>query len=280
MSDPEFRRDLYRGTAQDYDRFRIPYPRRLIDDLAERTGADGGGRLLDLACGPGPISFALCDRFNDVLAVDAEPDMIGFAASKASAAGVSNIAFLTSAVEELAALDESFDLITIGNAFHRLKRAAVAASALRWLRPGGFLALLWSGSPWEGQAPWHRAISATMAQWRTRAPDGDRIPPGYEQDRRQRPDLEILGAAGFQYVGTYEFRTGHEWTPETLIGYFYSTAVLSRRALGGLAPEFEEDIRRALLASEPVGRLHQRIKFVYVLTRRGSPAAGPEPGPC
>jgi SAM-dependent methyltransferase len=59
MADPEFRRDLYRGTARDYDRFRVPYPQALIDDLAGRSGADGQGRLLDLACGTGQVTFAL-----------------------------------------------------------------------------------------------------------------------------------------------------------------------------------------------------------------------------
>jgi hypothetical protein len=52
VADPEFRRDLYQGTAGYYDRFRVPYPPGLIDDLADRAGADGAGRLLDLARRP------------------------------------------------------------------------------------------------------------------------------------------------------------------------------------------------------------------------------------
>src|SRR5580658_10084892 len=74
MADLEFRRDLYRGIAHDYDRFRVPYPRSLIDDLAGRSGAAGRGRLLDLACGTGQVTFALAGRFGEVWAVDQEPD--------------------------------------------------------------------------------------------------------------------------------------------------------------------------------------------------------------
>jgi SAM-dependent methyltransferase len=62
MGGLEFRRDLFRGTAGYYDRFRAPYPQALIDDLAGRpgpgAGPGGAGRLLDLACGTGQLSFA------------------------------------------------------------------------------------------------------------------------------------------------------------------------------------------------------------------------------
>jgi len=268
VDDPEFRRDLYRGTAEYYDRFRVPYPRDLIDDLAGRSGADGAGALLDLACGTGLISFAMHSYFGHIWAVDQEPDMIGIARHKAGAAGIGSIRFLTSAAEDLSAPDESFDLAAVGNAFHRLNRAAVAARVFRWLRPGGFLALVWGGSPWEGEAPWQQAMSATMDRWRIRTAAQGRIPPGYERARKDRPDLAVLDESGFRRAGSYEFPTAHEWTPETLIGFAYSTSVLSREALGGLAPHFEAELRRELRASEPTGRLRQTIEFAYGLARR------------
>jgi 2-polyprenyl-3-methyl-5-hydroxy-6-metoxy-1,4-benzoquinol methylase len=70
VADPEFRPDLYQGTAGYYDRFRVPYPPDLIDDLGGRAGADGAGRLLDLACGTGQLSFAVHARFAEVWADD------------------------------------------------------------------------------------------------------------------------------------------------------------------------------------------------------------------
>jgi SAM-dependent methyltransferase len=269
MDEPRFRTDLYRGTAGDYDRFRVPYPQSLIDDLAERSGASGRqGRLLDLACGPGLISFAMHGWFREVWAVDQEPDMITVARQKATAAGIGNIRFQTLAAEDLAAPESSFDLVAIGNAFHRLPRENVAASAFRWLRPGRFLALLWGGSPWYGQAPWQRAMWATMERWRIRAEAHDRIPPRYEEIREQRPDRAILRDTGFQLAGSYQFPVSWEWTPDTLIGFAYSTSVLSRAALGDLAAGFEEDLRREVCACEPSGVLRQTIEFAYDLARR------------
>jgi trans-aconitate methyltransferase len=58
-----FRRDLFRGTAAYYDRFRVPYPEPLISDLSERASLTGSGTLLDLACGTGQLTFALHERF-------------------------------------------------------------------------------------------------------------------------------------------------------------------------------------------------------------------------
>lgn len=266
-SDPRFRSDLYRGTADYYDRFRVPYPQGLLDDLIGRTGSDGGGSLLDLACGPGLIGFAVRDRFREVWAVDQEPDMIDVARRKAAAAGISTMRFATSAAEELSVPDGSFDLIAIGNAFHRMQRDVVAARMLRWLRPGGFAALLWGGSPWEGRASWQLALLETMDRWRTRAQADDRIPPQYAENRKRRPDADVLRDAGFELAGSYRFPVSWEWTPETLVGFCYSTSVISRDALGGLASGFEEDLRREVGACEPSGVFRQTIEFAYELAR-------------
>jgi ubiquinone/menaquinone biosynthesis C-methylase UbiE len=276
MNDPQFRRDLFHGAARDYDRFRVPYPQSLTDDLAERSGADGRGRLLDLACGTGQLAFALQARFSEVWAADQEPDMIQVVAEKARAAGTGSIRLLTGPAETLALPGERFDLITIGNAFHRLPRERVAGRACQWLRPGGFLALAWCDSPWRGEAPWQQALSAAMRRWRARAATGDRVPAGYEQARSARPDRAILSESGFEFAGRREFRADHEWTAESLAGFLFSTSVLSRAALGGLAADFESDIRGELHAADPAGRFGQSISFACDLFRR--PAADSLPG--
>jgi SAM-dependent methyltransferase len=268
MGDLEFRRDLYRGAARDYDRFRVPYPRSLIDDLAGRSGTTGRGRLLDLACGTGQVTFALAGRFGEVWAVDQEPDMTGLVREKAAAAGLGHIRVLTSAAEDLPAPEAFFDLVAIGNAFHRLPRAAVAASTLRWLRPGGFLALLYSGeNVWLGEAPWQQAMAGVVDHWMTRSGGSDRIPPGYAQDRRERPDRVVLREAGFELAGEHRFPTEHAWTIETLTGLVFSTSVLSRAALGGHAGDFAADLRRELSGYETAGGLPETIGFVYELAR-------------
>jgi SAM-dependent methyltransferase len=267
--DPVFRPDLYRGTAEAYERFRLPYPADLIADLARRAGADGTGRLLDLACGTGQVAFPLAGRFAEIWAVDQEPGMIGVARRKADAAGVAaRFRFVTCAAERLVAPSGHFDLVTIGNAFHRLPRTALATEILGWLRPGGFVALLWGGSPMYGGAPWQRAMAAATQRWQNRPGAQARIPASYQADRDARPDQQILTEAGFEVAGRYSLALSHVWTADELAGFVASTSVLSAAALGEHAAEFDADLRRELAACQPDGRFNQHTEVAYDLARK------------
>jgi ubiquinone/menaquinone biosynthesis C-methylase UbiE len=259
-----FRSDLYRGTAADYDRFRVGYPQALVNDLATRSRLTGQGRLLDLACGTGQITFATHDHFAEVWAVDQEMDMVELVRTKATAAGV-DVRTVASKAEDLDAPDGSFELVAVGNAFHRLRRRSVAQKALRWLEPGRCLALLWSDLPWHGAASWQRAMSATLDTWTTRASADKRTPAGLERARREDPDRTILEETGFELQGFHSFPLEHDWTPEALIGFVYSTSFLPRVVLGELADDFEADLRTTLA---PAGPLHQTINFGYELACR------------
>jgi SAM-dependent methyltransferase len=264
-----FRPDLYRGVAVYYDRYRPPYPDALIDDLVLQAGADGTGRLLDLACGTGQVCFALRGWFGEIWAVDQEPDMISLVRQKASAlTDPPRFEFRAAAAENLAAPEASFDLVTIGNAFHRLRRDAVAAKVLRWLRPGAHLALLWGGSPNDGDAPWQQALRDQMRRWQQRPGAEQRVPASYEADRAARPDLGILRAAGFESVGRREFPVSLMWTAAKIAGFVASTSVLSPEALGPDAGAFDVSLRQALLEQEPAGQFRQDTTFACDLARR------------
>jgi ubiquinone/menaquinone biosynthesis C-methylase UbiE len=269
MADPVFQKNLFRGTADSYDQFRLPYPEPLVDELARQTSGDGTGRLLDLACGTGQICFALRDRFAEIWAVDQEPDMTALVRQKAEQTGdAARFRILTSSAEELDAPAAAFDLVAMGNAFHRMQRDKVAANALRWLRPGGYLALLWGGGPSDGTAPWQRVLSELSERWRHHAGIMDRVPAGHEATREERPDAAILAEAGFEIAGSDEFSFSHDWTIDELTGHAFSTSVLSQDALGDLAPQFAADLRRTMLAAEPSGCFRQVSTFACELARR------------
>ena len=129
---PDFPADAFAGTATYYARYRVAYPRALMDDLIEQAGVTGAGRLLDLASGPGRIALSLAPRFRESWAIVLETEMIEVGQQEAERRGVANIRWIVGRGEELEADPASFELITIGEAFHRLDQRLVTKRALQW----------------------------------------------------------------------------------------------------------------------------------------------------
>lgn len=74
---------LYAGSAPYYAVGRMPYPQQLADALREHLELGGQGRLLDVGCGPGPLTLLLAPLFAETGAIDADADMLAQAADRA-----------------------------------------------------------------------------------------------------------------------------------------------------------------------------------------------------
>ena len=259
---------LFAGTAESYARYRPPYPRELLDDLRHRAGVTGEGRLLDLACGPGRVTVPLATFFSEVWAVDQEPEMTEVGRMQANRQGLSNIHWLVGRAEEVEAAPGSFELITIGEAFHRLDQRSIAERATAWLAPGGGLATLGCFSLMQGQEPWHETLRAVIRPWTdhgaTAQPAGTPLSP---QPRGADHDREVLTAVGFECVGTHDFPHPYVWTLDSILGNLNSTSNLSVRVVGDEAERFAADVRRALLAYDASGRYPETLRFGYSLFR-------------
>jgi SAM-dependent methyltransferase len=276
MSDEvSFAPGLYRGTAGYYDRFRLPYPGTLVDDLTCRTGPSGRGRLLDLACGTGQLAFALCGSFTEVWAVDQEPDMIEVVAAKAAAAGAAGAAGaghirpVVSRGEDLDARPGHFELMVIGNAFHRLRRDVVARLAYDWLTPGGFLALCWSSGTQSGPLDWQVAFGDLLRRWQAALGAGGRVPANWDLARKARPDADVLSGAGFAVVGRFEFPVEHRWTLPELAGFARSLSVLPAPVLADHGVAFDAELAAVLGPYASDGVLTESVSFAFELARKG-----------
>ena len=167
---------------------------------------------------------------------------------------------------ETVAPEGSFELATIGNAFHRLDRDVVARHLAEVLQPGGCVALLWSESPWRGNQPWQRAMAELVQDWQRRLGALDRVPEGWEEALNRTPHAEVLRRAGFEYEGRGEFAVSREWTLESLLGFVYSTSILNLGVLDALQGEFETDLHRHL--GDTAGTFTQETTCAYDLARR------------
>jgi SAM-dependent methyltransferase len=265
---PNFPVDAFAGTASYYVRYRIPYPEPLLEDLIDRSRITGGARLLDLACGPGRVALALVDSFREVWAIDIEPEMIDAARKEAMKRRATNIKWLVGRAESLDAPDASFDLITVGEAFHRLDQRLVAAQSLQWLKPGGHLAILGCFSILSGTERWQRIVVDIVRRWTARAspPNEDSAPrnPGSGPEH----DQCVLKDQGFEEVGSHPFVETHDWTIDSILGYLYSTSVCSRNVLGGNADRFENDLRSALGNHDPGGVYRENLRWGFTMGRK------------
>jgi ubiquinone/menaquinone biosynthesis C-methylase UbiE len=269
MSEPaNLRADAFAGTAEAYVRYRPPYPQALLGDLVARAAAPAEGRLLDLACGPGRVALALSNAFRSVWAVDLEPEMVEAGRREAVRLGANNITWIVGRAEDFGAPNGDFDLITIGEAFHRLDQPLILKHAMGWLKPGGCLATLGGESLLEGAAPWQVTIADIARRWTARAfPQGwapSRVDAVVGPERSERRMAEF----GFEAIVTRRFTAPHAWTLEAIVGYLESTSVCSRRILGDDFEAFAAEMRAKLLAQDAAGRFGESLGFSYTLARK------------
>jgi SAM-dependent methyltransferase len=120
---------------------------RLYDDHTEQAlrlaGLRPGMRVLDVGCGPGDVSFVaarLVGPTGAVLGVDAAPDIVEFARTRAAERGVSNVRFEQTVIADLT-LDEPVDAV-IGRLIlmHLPDPVAVLRQLAALVRPGGLIA--------------------------------------------------------------------------------------------------------------------------------------------
>jgi SAM-dependent methyltransferase len=209
----------------------------------------------------------LATRFAGVVAVDQDEEMVAYARAKAEAAAVANVRWVAASAETVQ-LEGPFELVAIGNAFHRLKRHVVAERVFSWLQPGGGLALLWGDILARGESAWQRAMGGLFEEWMVRLNATDRLPGGWEAAMDRQPHEEILARAGFDYLGKFEFVAEQTWTVGTLTGLVYSTSFLNRAVLGERASAFEAELSALLHSYEADGVFQVAASYAYQLATK------------
>ena len=120
---------------------------RLYDDYTEHAfrlaGLRPGMRVLDIGSGPGDVSFVaarLVGPTGSVLGVDAAPEMIELARTRAAEQGLSTVHFENTAIDAIT-LDEPVDAV-VGRLIlmHLPDPAATLRHLSSFVRPGGVIA--------------------------------------------------------------------------------------------------------------------------------------------
>lgn len=266
---------LYAGSAAYYARGRFPYPQEVADALRDELDLDGTGRLLDVGCGPGPLTLLLAPLFERAVGVDADADMVAEARSQAVRRNVQNAEFVRLRAEELPAELGFFRVATFAQSFHWMDRPAVAAAVKTMLEPRG----AWvhvnttttqgvddhTGLP--APAPPHDRIVELL---RSYLGPVRRAGQGMLPDGTPRYEEGIMVAAGYRGPTRLVVGGGRvlDRTEDEVVAAVYSMSSSAPHLFGERLGEFDAELRELLRRTAPDGRFSERAREVDLVIWR------------
>jgi SAM-dependent methyltransferase len=258
---------LYAGSAEHYAIGRMPYPDRLAMVLRDALQLDGTGRLLDLGCGPGAFTLLVAPLFAEVVAVDADPDMVRVARDRAEAAGSTNVEWRHACAEDLPEDLAPFDVVTLAQSFHWMDRPLVATRIRTWLQPASGWCVHVGATTHEGVAD-----DTDLPHPRPPREEITTLVRGYLGARRRAgrgvvaddlPDADetIFAAAGFGPMRRIEVPCGDVVvrTEDEVVSSVLSLSSATPHLFDDRLPAFVADLRALLRRTSPNGVFAERL---------------------
>ncbi|GAA3700500.1 class I SAM-dependent methyltransferase [Zhihengliuella alba] len=142
--------EAFTDGADHYDAVRPAYPAGAVDFLLG-SGAD----VLDVGAGTGILTAQLLERGASVTALDPSADML-----RALAAKLPGVRCVEAPAEATGLEEAAFDVVVCAQAWHWVDPERATAEAVRVLRPGGALALVWNQL--DVTVPWVHRLARIM----------------------------------------------------------------------------------------------------------------------
>ena len=266
---------LYAGSAEFYLRGRLPYPVRLAAVFRDRLRLDGTGRLLDLGCGPGSLSLLLASSFDEVVAVDADADMIRVGQATAASRGIGNVAWRREYAEDLGDVGR-FRVVTLAQSFHWMDRPVVASKIGHWLDQDGCCvhvgATTHEGTGASGDSRYPppprdriRALVVSYLGPERRAGRGV-VAGGYTPGDEE----SVFCAAGFvgPEIVTVAGGDVFERSEDQVIASVLSLSSATPHLFGNRLPAFLDDLRRLLRDTSPSRMFSEQLQDIRLFVWR------------
>lgn len=163
-------------SAEFWDRVAPRYSRQAIadaDSYARKLAATQAlmrpdMTVLEFGCGTGSTALEHAAHVAQIEATDVSAAMIDIGREKAERAGIDNVRFRQSGVEEFDAPDGSYDMVLALNLLHLLSdRRAALAKIHRLLKPGGIFI---SSTVCLADRNWYLRPVIPVLQWIGKAP--------------------------------------------------------------------------------------------------------------
>jgi SAM-dependent methyltransferase len=204
-------RGAFGAVAGEYDRLRSGPPPEALDWMLPPDATEA----LELGAGTGILTRLLLERIGHVTAVEPDERMRAVLNTTTPGADVR-----AGVAEELPAESSSCDVVIAASAWHWVDEARAVPEVARALRPGGTLALVWSGP--DRSVDWMRSLWAGGIVFNPEERDA------VDQNRRQRHvvDLEAGGPSPFHPPETALFRWTKSMTREDLVALSATYSVI------------------------------------------------------
>lgn len=259
---------VFRGTAGFYRQYRPGIPQSVADVLDAAAAGGIPRRLLDIGTGTGLVAEALLGRFDDVIAIDNDPDML--AAAEAALrpqlpSGTRLLLRQVTAEEFTPPAGWLADIVTICRAFHWLDQGPVLARLDAKVSPEGAVAIFGDNSLWVAAGSWKAAIRALIQDFLGE----QRRAGGSTFQHHNRPYSDILRESPFSQVEEVAVPVTRTWTADSILGYLYSTSFAAPHLFGDRLDEFDQSARTTLARFSDTDTFAEENEFLIRIGRRG-----------
>lgn len=203
-------KDLFSSQAELYARYRPAYPPELyawiLKFVRNRDNA------LDCATGNGQVARSLAEHFHTVCAIDISASQLRHAVS------AYNIVYSVSRAESTPFAADTFDLITVAQAYHWFDGPAFWKEVKRIARPEAIVAI-WSYDVSEERSP----VTDIIRRW-----NFETLAPYWDPERRHIYNRYNDLIFEFDRIPTPGFQIVVEWTFEELVGHLRTWSALQK----------------------------------------------------
>lgn len=259
---------VFSGTVGFYRQYRPGIPQSVADVLDSAVGRHTPRTLLDIGTGTGLVVEALLGRFDDIIAIDNDSDMLAAADTAIRPKlldGTSLLLQQTTAEQFSPPAGWYADLVTICRAFHWLDQAPVLARLDSQVAPDGAVAIFGDNSFWVATSEWKAAMRSVIQQFlgeQRRAGEGT-------FQHHNRPYSDIMRESPFNQVEELTVPVTRTWTADSVLGYLYSTSFAAPHLFGDRRDDFERAARATLAQFSDNDTFSEENEFLIRIGRRG-----------
>jgi ubiquinone/menaquinone biosynthesis C-methylase UbiE len=223
-------KDLFSKQSDLYARYRPNYPKDLYDYIFSFVKEKN--TAWDCATGNGQAAIVLADHFKKVIATDISAAQIDKATRK------ENIEYLVCPAESTPFNENTFDLVTVAQAYHWIKWKEFKKEVTRVCKPGAIIAVWMYYNHRTGD---ERITDAVHDFYE------NVTKPYWDYERKYVEEKYSTVEFDYEPLPVKEFQTILEWKREDLVGYISSWSAIQKFIkANGYSPVsvIEEEIKK------------------------------------